>query len=138
MKKRKNIFIACVMMITLFTFLFSSAEVSAAKIIIITNPNPGGVHVLSLNEINYSIEVDEETEIGYVVYSINGMDEILGTCNVMITDITNNNTYNLCVSDDNELGSIVITVDRNSQIITETSGEVSDIFSFGSLVNIVE
>ncbi|MDD3383703.1 MAG: hypothetical protein PHX46_02695 [Bacilli bacterium] len=100
-------------------FLFmATVEVQAAKIKIVRDENPDCVTVLSLFDEEYSIDVDEENEIGYVVYTSNGEDEILGTCTVIVINSQNPNGYVLCNSEvGSSRGTLTIT------IINELTGE---------------
>lgn len=90
---------------------------------------------------DYSINVDEDNNIGYLERSINGNSVVLGTCEVIIIDTLNPNGYVLCDDDNNSLGTITILIDSNDEekgAIVNVNGEIDSIISINDEVSIIE
>ncbi len=77
----------------------------------------------SLEDESYYVEINEETNVGYVVCSFNGEKEIVGTCTVIIINEENSNGYEVCTGQNDTLGIITIVI---TDEITST-GYVSDV-----------
>jgi len=120
----------------------ATVEVQAAKITIVRDNNPERVTVLSLNDVEYSIEVDEETEIGYVVYTVNGVDEIIGTCEVIVIDAQNPSGYILCGDEvSSSCGSLTITITNEltgEGYISSISGDLGYVFVLNDIIILQE
>lgn len=135
MKLRKNLFKLFAFVVMLMSLLSISSVVSASDIIIIRNPNPGGVTVLSLNQVVYHIETsDDDNPIGYLVRTTNGEDEVLGTCTVIVIDRFNPNGYVLCSDQgsNNSCGTLIINITNRitgEGYVKSVSGSLRNIFS---------
>lgn len=77
----------------------------------------------SLEDESYYVEINEETNVGYVVCSFNDEKEIVGTCTVIIINEENPNGYEVCTGQNDTLGIITIVI---TDEITST-GYVSDV-----------
>lgn len=89
----------------------------------------------------YLINVDEETNVGYLERSINDKVTVLGTCEVIIIDVLNPEGYILCNDDNNSLGTITILINSNNEekgTIVNLNGEISTIISINEEVSIIE
>jgi len=91
--------------------------------------------------LDYFINMDEETNIGYLERCINGNNVVLGTCEVIIIDVLNPEGYILCNDDNNSLGSIIILIDSNDEekgTIVNVNGEINTIVSVNEEVSIMK
>lgn len=144
MKLRKNLFKLFAFVVMLISLLSISSVVSASEIIIIRNPNPGGVTVLSLNQVAYHIETsDEKNPIGYLVCTTNGKDEVLGTCTVIVIDRLNPNGYVLCSDkgSNNSCGTLIINVANRitgEGYVKSISGSLKNIFSLNTRIRLTD
>ena len=89
---------------------------------------------------DYSINVDEDNNIGYLERSINGNSVVLGTCEVIIIDVLNPEGYILCNDNNNSLGTITILINCNDETkgtIVNVIGEISTIISINEEVKII-
>lgn len=120
----------------MFIFLVKTLNVSAKKLEIENEFDDNVGSVLVLNDIEFYVEVDEETKIGYVVTECRGVKEVIGTCDVTIVDTNNTLIENFCLSSDNNVGTMVITMDDGFYIITESHGDISNVFYVGASVAI--
>lgn len=141
MKKRKILFRLSALAIMLIPLLFANAVVSAADIVIIRNPNPGGVHVLSLEEINYHIETsNDENSLGYLVCNTNGVDETIGTCTVIVIEEQTPNGYILCNDEiSNSCGTLTITITNaltGEGYVSDVSGDLEYIFIINTYIKL--
>ncbi len=130
MKKLFKLFILAIV----FVLLVGTMKVNSAKIIIVKDENPDRVTVLSLLDDNYYIEVNDENNIGYLYSEISGYIELIGTVRVEIFDEINGYSYTLCKSDYSAIGLLIISIDKDSSIITEVYGEISNVFQVGNIV----
>lgn len=136
-KKGKFIFVFAVLFVV-FTML-GTVAVNAAKVILVKNDNPDYVTVLSLDNEVYTIEIDEETEIGYVVNTNDNSIIELGTCKVIVVDYDNRDVYVLCYdTEENSLGEMVITISDGVSIVTSLNGEIESIIDLQTTAEIVE
>lgn len=137
-KKRKFIFMFVVFFVV-FTMLGTVAVNAAEKIVFKDNSNPDFESVLSLNNDEYTIEIDEETEIGYVVKANDNSIIELGTCKVTVVDYDNRDVYVLCYDiEENSLGEMVITISNGIGTVTSISGEITNIIELNTTAEIVE
>ena len=116
----------------LFT-LVNSINLSATTIVIDqeggSDDNDGNKTPYGLVK-DYLINVDEDNNIGYLERSINGNSVVLGTCEVIIIDVSNHEGYILCNDDNNSLGTITILINSNNEekgTIVNLNGEISSI-----------
>ena len=139
-KKGKFIFMFAVLFVV-FTMLGTVAVNAANKIVFEDNDNPDYVTVLSLDNEMYTIEIDEETGIGYVIVSINGDEETLGTWTVVAIDSNNPNGNILCYDQNDSLGTMTIII-TNENIgegyISVLTGELSNLFNVNQMLTIEE
>lgn len=96
-------------------------NVEAATIIIVRDPNPTGAGVLSIGYDEYTIEIDEETGIGYVIYSANGDYQLLGCCIVVIFENINQhgNILSNAENQEDNLGTIIIECNKLFDLYTD-------------------
>ena len=134
MKKSKLLKI----IICIITIIVGSNNIvaNAKTVKIERDNNPEGVTVLSARDVEYYIEIDEETKIGYVVFINRGIEEVIGTCNIVVYDRYNTLGYSLCedenVSDTTFLGYmeiIIIDEENNAGYIAKMSGILNTIFT---------
>lgn len=118
----------------MFVILLGTIEVNAAKITIVKDENPDRVNVLLDGENDYYIEIDENGNVGYLYNLVRGNSELVGTCDIVIYDITDHTYYTLCSSSYNSIGSLVITNNQDSLIISEATGDISNVFYVGAQV----
>lgn len=99
----------------------------------------GGVNTLTLFDSEYYIEIDDTTNIGYIVYVENGNEIILGTCEVILVD-NNSHEQFICYSADNNLGTIIIEdINSNSLgTVIYVNGIVNQYVVVGNTLNLVE
>lgn len=136
-KKGKFIFVFAVLFVV-FTML-GTVAVNAAKVVLVKNDNPDYVTVLSLDNEVYTIEIDEETGIGYVVKANDNSIIELGTCKVTVVDYDNRDVYVLCYDiEENSLGEMVITISNGIGTVTSISGEITNIIELNTTAEIVE
>lgn len=109
--------------------------VNAAGIIIFEDDNPDGVTVLTNDDEHYLIEVDDTTGIGYVIFVVDEERTTIGTVEVTIVE-TGKEPETLCISGNNSLGSLVITIGENA-VITSSTGTISGIFAVNTVMQIV-
>ncbi len=107
--------------------------VEAKGITIIRDDNPDGVSVLSIDNENYYIEIDEETNVGYVMQKLNNETIVLGTCEVSVI-VGDKDPEVLCVSAENSMGSLVIVTDIDVSTISLSEGDISSIFTIDTKV----
>ena len=136
---KKRLFFIIFMFVAIFLFM-TTIEVQAAKITIVRDNNPEGVTVLSLFNEKYSIEIDDETEIGYVVYTVDGVDEIIGSCEVIVIDSQNPSGYVLCSDEiDRSCGSLTITITNEltgEGFVSSVSGDLGYVFCLNSNIKL--
>lgn len=141
MFKFKKVFFAIATFVFMALISLSTVQFEAKKIIIEEDDNPDGVTDFVLGNREYFIEINEETGIGFVIYSSNNNDYVLGTCSVTVID-ENQNEYIECNSSANfeVLGEITLIKlsDDNEFYISSLTGEVSNIFTLNDVVRIVE
>lgn len=131
MKKRiLKIFV----LVLVFTLFIGTIKVNAARVTIVKDENPDRVDVLSLSNNEFYVAIDDETQIGYLTNCVRGNEEIIGTCEILIVDLNNSTNYLLCNADENNVGTVVITITDNEQIVTNVNGEISNVFYLGSSV----
>lgn len=133
-KKNKTVLMLFVL-IALFS-MFCTLKVNAARIVLEDNENPDYVTVLTINEDYYSIEIDEETGIGYFVRNYNNTYEVLGTCTVIKISRNNSEGEYICNSyeQDNYLGKIVINLTDNYGIVTYVDGNISEFINVNTII----
>lgn len=107
--------------------------VEAKGITIIRDDNPDGVSVLSIDNENYYIEIDEKTKVGYVMQKLNNETIVLGTCEVSVI-VGDKDPEVLCVSAENTMGSLVIVTNNNILTISLNEGYISGIFIINTKV----
>ncbi len=130
---KKKIFKILVIVLFLTLFL-GTTEVNAARVTIVKDENPERVDVLSLSNDEFYVNIDDDTEIGYLIHCFRDVEELIGTCEIFVVDLNESTSYLLCAADENSLGTIVISIDDNEQIITSVNGELSNIFYIGTNV----
>lgn len=136
-KKGKFIFVFAVLFVV-FTML-GTVAVNAAKVVLVKNDNPDYVTVLSLDNEVYTIEIDEETGIGYVVNTNDNSIIELGTCKVTVVDYDNRDVYVLCYdTEENSIGEMVITISDGISTVTSLNGEIESIIELNTIAEIVE
>ena len=131
--------------IKLFVVLFLvmlccvNITVGAASVKIVKNEggNEEGSNTLALFNDEFYIEVDEDTNIGYLIHKNRGNDIVIGTCKVeLINSITSDNSI-ICYSNSmNNLGSLIIVFDNESGVVVEAVGDIENIFCVGTYVNV--
>lgn len=136
-KRRKNsaikeIFKAFLILIVV-ALCCSIVFVEAKGITIIRDDNPDGVSVLSIDNENYYIEIDEKTKVGYVMQKLNNETIVLGTCEVSVI-VGDKDPEVLCVSAENTMGSLVIVTNNNILTISLNEGYISGIFIINTKV----
>lgn len=137
MKKSKKIFFAMAILAFLFFIGMSTYSANAKGIRIKKDINVEGVTLYSLSSKEYAIIIDDETNIGYVVCTLNGVEQILGTCKVVVIDLENPDGYALCESDDNSYGELTIVVtDETTKIgyVENVTDELAIIFEVNDQV----
>lgn len=107
--------------------------VEAKGITIIRDDNPDGVSVLSIDNENYYIEIDEETNVGYVMQKLDNETIVLGTCKVSVI-VGDKDPEVLCVSTENSMGSLVIVTNSSVSTISLSEGDISSIFTIDTKV----
>lgn len=121
--------------ISLFIFiiftlsLLLNINVDAAKIKIVKDPNSTWTGILSIDNNEYSIKINEETRIGYVIFSGDNNYHILGTCTVIVFDFNNSycNILSNAEEQEDNLGTIKIVMDKYSEysgVINDVDGEI--------------
>ena len=127
--------------IFIFILILGMGNVNAKKIVIEEDENPDGIVIMSLGDVSYYIDVDEENQLGYVVRSMNGNDVVLGTCTVVVIDAQNPNGYVLCLENEDSLGTLTIEITneltREGHIETLT-GELANLFEINVEVVVEE
>lgn len=138
MKKKLSVFVV-VLVLCFMTFGYMRVNASS-KIVLNSGDEETGVRLCSLDDIEYQyyIEIGDETNVGYVVNCVRNIEKVLGTCKIYVIDEVNSTNYLLCNSDDNNMGTVVITITENEQIVTNVTGEISNVFHLGSSVSINE
>lgn len=137
-KKGKFIFVFAVLFVV-FTMIGTVAVNAAEKIVFKDNSNPDFESVLSLNNDEYTIEINEETEVGYVVKANDNSIIELGTCKVTVVDYDNRDVYVLCYDiEENSLGEMVITISDGVSTVTSLNGEIESIIELNTTAEIVE
>ena len=141
-----NIFKKTLLRVILLVFIccitFSTISAKAARVVVIEDPNPDGVSVLSSMNLNYEIYIDEDTGYGYVISIEDGQEEILGTCSIIVISRDNLTSYVLCIDDSSEIsyGSMIIEfineMETTGRVIS-TTGELENIFDKNNKVTIV-
>ena len=115
-------------LILIVVALCGSIVVEEVKwIIIIRDDNPDGVSLLLIDNENYYIEIDEETNVGYVMQKLDNETIALGTCEVSVI-VGDKNPEGLCVSTENSMGSLVIVTNNSVSTISLSEGDISSIF----------
>lgn len=99
------------------TLCGSDVVVGIKGITIIKDENPDGVSVLSIDNENYYIEIDEETNVGYVMQKLDNETIVLGTCEVSVI-VGDKDPEVLCVSAENSMWSLVIVTDNSVSTIS--------------------
>lgn len=133
MKKRiLKIFV----LVLVFTLFIGTIKVNAARVTIVKDENPDRVDVLSLSNNEFYVSIDDETKIGYLINCVRGNEEIIGTCEIYVIDHVNDLNYTLCYDNENSVGSIIINIDEYGSYISNTTGDISNIFYSGLEVNI--
>ncbi len=135
MKKR---ILKIFLLVLVFTLYIGTIKVNAARVTIVKDENPDRVDVLSLSNNEFYVSIDDETKIGYLTNCVRGNEEIIGTCEILVVDLNESTNYLLCSADENNVGTVVITIIENQQTITNVTGEISNIFYIGSSVIINE
>ena len=134
---KKRIFKIFVLVLV-FTLFIGTIKVNAARVTIVKDENPDRVDVLSLINNEFYVSIDDETKIGYLTNCVRGNEEIIGTCEILVVDLNSSTDYLLCCADENNMGTVVITITENEQIVTNVTGEISSVFYLGSSVVINE
>lgn len=135
MKKRiLKIFV----LVFVFALFIGTIKVNAARVTIVKDENPDRVDVLSLSNNEFYVSIEDETKIGYLTNCVRGNEEIIGTCEILVVDLNESTNYLLCSADENNVGTVVITITENEQIVTNVTGEISNVFYLGSTVIINE
>lgn len=118
----------------MFVILLGTIEVNAAKITIVKDENPDRVNVLSLNDDNYFIVIDEQNNLCYVLLKLDiDNDEIVGTCKIIMVDELGMISEFGCI--ENSLGEITITlIDSNEGYISQLTGEMSNYFDVNNYI----
>lgn len=136
MKKIVKLFL----IITLLILVCGNVNVEAKSIKIHSQSGGpeggGGVNTLTLNNSEYYIYVDEITGVGYLINKHNGQENIIGTCQVIIFDVSNSQSYIWCLSNEENLGTIEVSIIKDTQIITNIDGEIENLINCGSIVTI--
>jgi len=128
----KKIFKAFLIIIIVALFGIK-AVIEANGIIIIRDENPDGSTVLSIDNECYYIEIDEETNVGYVIQKLDNETIVIGTCEVSVID-GDKDPEVLCVSAENSMGSLVIVTDNSVSTISLSEGDISIIFTIDTKV----
>lgn len=137
-KKGKFIFVFAVLFVV-FTMIGTVAVNAAEKIVFKDNSNPDFESVLSLKNDEYTIEINEETKVGYVVKANDNSIIELGTCKVTVVDYDNRDVYVLCYDiEENSLGEMVITISDGVSTVTSLNGEIESIIELNTTAEIVE
>ena len=68
-------------------------------------------------KINDNIEIDEETNVGYVMQKLDNETIVLGTCEVSVI-VGDKDSEVLCVSAENSMWSLVIVTDNSVSTIS--------------------
>ena len=135
MKKTIKLFVV----LFLFMLCCVNITVGAASVKIVKNEggNEEGSNTLALFNDEFYIEVDEDTNIGYLIHKNRGNDIVIGTCKVeLINSITSDNSI-ICYSNSmNNLGSLIIVFDNESGVVVEAVGDIENIFCVGTYVNV--
>lgn len=145
MKKRKFKILGIVVFVFLMMFLINTATVNAAKVAFVGDEDDNDTHVVlySNNDRDYYIEVDEETDYGYVIMTTSRGETILGTCKVIVYTDEKPNGYELCSIDNqyDDLGVLKITITDENTLegyVNETSGSLEDFVLDNSRIVIEE
>lgn len=143
MKTFKKTFVGVILLVVMCLMTFTAVSVNAARVHIIKDNNPSGVVILSLDNESYSIEVDEETGYGYVVYEIDGEEEILGTCSVVVLDTINKTEYVLCYEEEGltSYGEMIVVITNevaSEGVIYSIEGKLEELFDTNDTVIIEE
>lgn len=136
MKKTIKLFVV----LFLFMLCCVNITVGAASVIIVKNEggNEEGSNTLALFNDEFYIEVDEDTNIGYLIQKSRETEIVIGTCKVEIINNITNESSILCYSDcQNDLGFIVISCYNDDGTIISSYGDVSIIFEIGAKVSVV-
>ncbi len=141
MKQIKKIFFGFVALMMLLVTAYSAVSVNAAKVNIIRDDNRSGVVVISLYDTDYYIDINEDTNIGYVIVSINGEEETLGTCTITVIDEENQSRHVLCSEGEDSLGCMTLVItneETNEGYISIVTGEMSNLFNVNQIITIEE
>lgn len=136
MKKLFKLFVfALVLFVTTSTLV-----VNAKPIIERDDDNPDGVTPLALVSGEYSMEIEEESGVGYVYYTANGETEVLGTCTIVLVDGNNEAiTIGNVAAGTVSYGSITIQLAENNKgYVQAVDGELANIFSVNDQMVITE
>lgn len=136
MKKTIKLFVV----LFLFMLCCVNITVGAASVKIVKNEggNEEGSNTLALFNDEFYIEVDEDTNIGYLIQKSRETEIVIGTCKVEIINNITNESSILCYSDcQNDLGFIIISCYNEDGTIISSYGDVSIIFEIGAKVSVV-
>ena len=137
MKIKKIITLVFMLALTLCTL---TINLSAKTIVIEKDEDLDDNTGYVLNN-SYSIFINEDNNIGYLERNINGNSVVLGTCKVIIIDVSNPEGYILCNDDNNSLGTITILINSNNEekgTIVNLNGEISSINFINEEVSILK
>ena len=135
MKKTIKLFVV----LFLFMLCCVNITVGAASVKIVKNEggNEEGSNTLALFNDEFYIEVDEDTNIGYLIQKSRETENIIGTCKVEIINNITNESSIICYSDcQNDLGIIVVSYYNDDWTIISSYGDISIIFGTGTKVSV--
>lgn len=139
MKKVKLFVLSFIFM--LFLVFCSAINVNASRAVIIKNENPEGVTVLTIDdELYYILTSETDENYGYVVYSNNENEVIIGSCSIIVYSDENPSGYVYCNVDSNfeDLGVIEVNIIDNINnigIVRYVSNSSNGIFTVGTKIN---
>lgn len=129
------------LLLVLFLFMLCCVNITvgAASVKIVKNEggNEEGSNTLALFNDEFYIEVDEDTNIGYLIQKSRETENIIGTCKVEIINNITNESSIICYSDcQNDLGFIIIICNSDSGVVIDSFGDIEFIFSQGTNVQV--
>ena len=139
MKKIK--FLGSAVLLIIMFLTLCTANLYAAGIGFVGDEDENDSHVVlySQGERSYFIEVDEESNFGYVIMSTNHGDVILGSCIVIVNVYAENVTYSLCELDDsyNNMGILEVTITNKTSrngYVSYVDGLLEDVTMIGNSI----
>lgn len=136
MKKIKFLGIAALLIMMFFALCTTNLYAAGVGFVGDEDENDSHVVLYSQEERSYHIEVNEETNYGYVIMSTNHGNVILGSCVVIVNKYNETNGYNLCELDSNydNMGILEIMITSEisgSGFVNYVSGSLEEITMVG-------